>query len=371
MKKWIALLLCLAMTLTLFAGCGEKVATNEDGEPLIPLKTSGQDVVQTGLPIIAGEQLGIWEELGLDVSRLHYSGGPPQLEAAPAGDWSIGWTGATAANNGILKYDMVVLGLSGYDNSNVAVARSDSPLAQAGIQGIEGAKTTYGTAEDWKGLDIICPIGTVDYCDLTTLLSHLGLTEEDVNIINMDTTNMRQAFLAGEGDVMFVSSYLAAEFADKEGYTIVHTMEGMDAAMSGVIIAPREFLTAENEDTIVKYLEGAIEVLVWAGKEENQQAGAQAFLQGMKDEFGVELSEEGALQCMKWIEWPSLEDLEELCKVGEDGLTGLQREYQKFYQAHVDIGLQSAADLDKILAGCDSSYLEKAIANYKEHNGIE
>lgn len=369
MKKILVLFITLLILAVTFVACDSKEKVGADGEVLFELKTSGQDVVQTGLPPMVGEKLNVWEKYGLYVTRTHYSGGPPQLEAAPAGDWFMGWIGVTAANNGLLKYDMIALCLSGYDNSNIAIGRTDGDIFKSGLQNYEGAKTTYGTREDWKGKDILCPIGTVDYMDLTTMLSRIGLTDEDVNIINIDTTSMRQAFLAGEGDVMFVSSYLAAEFADKEGFEIVHTMDGMDATMSGVLLTTREFLE-ENEDIVVKYLEGSLEILLWLAKEENKEEAAKLFVDGMNEEFGVQLSLEGSILSMDWIEFYDLSFYENLCKVGDDGLTGLQREYKIFYENHVKIGLQEQKDLDAILASCDTTYLEKAIANYKKNNGI-
>ena len=61
------------------------------------------------------------------MTRTHYVSGPPQLEANPSGDWDIGWIGAPAAITGVLTYNMKVISLSGYDYSNKAFCRADSP----------------------------------------------------------------------------------------------------------------------------------------------------------------------------------------------------------------------------------------------------
>ena len=130
MKKILAMLLAASMLLALCAcgasgsssGSSQPAATESTGsEPaaapveLIDLPTSGQNVVQTAVPLIAGEKMGIWEDLGLNVTRTHYVSGPPQLEANPSGDWNIGWIGAPAAITGVLTYNMKVISLSGYD----------------------------------------------------------------------------------------------------------------------------------------------------------------------------------------------------------------------------------------------------------------
>lgn len=42
--------------------------------------------------------------------------------------------------------------------------------------------------------------------------------------------------------------------------------------------------SADNEDTVVKYLEGAIEVLLWLNDDANQEQGAEWFSQVMLEE---------------------------------------------------------------------------------------
>lgn len=146
MKRRLILILVLAMVASLFAACsggsttvapttssptsqaGETTTVTTTAAPLINLPTSGQNVVQTAVTLVAGEKLGTWANLGLNVTRTHYVSGPPQLEANPAGDWDIGWMGATAVINGTLNYDMIIVGLSGYDYSNMGFARADDTI---------------------------------------------------------------------------------------------------------------------------------------------------------------------------------------------------------------------------------------------------
>ena len=346
MKKVLLFIIVVAIafaTLTAFGGGTELSA---EAATLTKVLTSGQNVVQTAVPLVAGDGLGIWKTLGLDVERIHYVSGPPQLEANPSGDWDIGWIGATAANAGILKYDMKVIFLSGYDYSNMAFVRDDSDIYLAGDQGVPG---TWGTAEEWRGKDILAPVGTVVYADLMLTLKELGLTSDDVKIINMDVSTALQAFLSGEGDVLFTCSAYASSIAKRDGYHIIHTMEGMGAGMAGTIIANRTYL-AENEDVVVKYLEGALEIIFWLGDEINVQQAAEWYVKVMKEDFGVEMSLEDAITNVKQIGFKDLTFYEDLCKVGDDGLTGLQREFKKFFDYHVQIGAADSANTEKILS---------------------
>jgi len=377
MKKILAMLLAASMLLALCA-CGasgsssgtssQPAATETTGsEPaapveLIDLPTSGQNVVQTAVPLIAGEKMGTWEALGLNVTRTHYVSGPPQLEANPSGDWNIGWIGAPAAITGALTYNMKVISLSGYDYSNKAFCRSDSPLAKAAEGPIP---ETLGTAEDWKGLTILVGRGTVCDADLMFMLEKLGLTEDDVNIVNSDIDKGYQAFTSGSADVLFVSGTYTTMLEEDPAYTCCHTMGGMNAAMAGNIIAEADWL-AENEDVVVNYLVGALEVMMWCADESNQEQGAQWFSDVMLEEFGTETSEEAALASEKMTKFHDLSFYENLCKVQDNGLTGMQNEFGTFFDIQVAIGNRDAADRDAVIQAVDCTYLEKAIEIYKE-----
>lgn len=378
MKKITALVLALCMVLSLCAcggsgttqssapaasSSGETSEGSESSAPveLIDLPTSGQNVVQTAVPLIAGEQLGTWEKLGLNVTRSHYVSGPPQLEANPSGDWDIGWIGAPAAITGVLTYNMKVISLSGYDYSNKAFCRADSPLAKAAEGPIS---ETLGTADDWKGLTILVGRGTVLDADMMFMLDKLGLTEDDVNIVNSDLDKSYQAFISGSADVIFVSGTYTTMLEEDPNYVCCHTMGGMNAAMAGNIIAEADWL-AENEDTVVKYLEGALEVLLWLSDDANQEQGAEWFSQVMLEEFGTETTVEAALASEKMTKFHDLSFYEDLCKVQDNGLTGMQNEFGTFFDIQVAIGNRDAADRDAVINAVDCTYLEKAIELYK------
>ena len=364
MKKCMIVILLLAALIVspLFAaGGGQAQQAPSASGKLIKVKTSGQNVVQTAVPLAAGETMKTWEKLGLDVSRVHYVSGPPQLEANPSGDWEIGWIGATACITGILKFDMVHIGLSGYDYSNMGFARANSNIVAAGNKGVPG---TLGTAEHWRGKNIIVNVGTVNYCNMMLCLNALGLKDSDVNIINMDPSPGLQAFLSGQGDIYFASSTYASTVAARDDIKVVNTMQGMNAGMAGNIIANKKYLAA-NEDTVVKYLEGALELIFWLGNPANINQTAEWFTKVMKEDFGIEMTREAAITNIKQIGFRDLAFYEDLVKKGSDGLTGMQREFGKFFDYHVIIGTQVPANREAVLKAVDTRYLEKALANYK------
>ena len=379
-KKLLDLALAFVMSTAVLTGCCEKkeeapaapaasastsAAVSAPAE-LVDLPTSGQNVVQTAVPLIAGEQMGTWEKYGMNVSRTHYVSGPPQLEANPSGDWNIGWIGAPAAITGVLTYNMKVISLSGFDYSNKAFCRADSALAKAAEGPIS---ETLGTGDDWKGLTILVGRGTVCDADLMFMLDKLGLTEDDVNIVNSDIDKGYQAFISGSADVFFASGTYTTDLENDPNFVCCHTMGGMDAAMSGNIIAEADWLAA-NEDLVVNYLAGALEVLMWCYDEANLEQGANWFSQVMLEEFGTEVSAESALASEKLTKFYDLSFYEDLCEVEENGMTGMQNMFGTFFDIQVAIGNRDAADRDAVVAAVDCSYLAKAIELYKANNGL-
>ena len=139
--------------------------------------------------------------------------------------------------------------------------------------------------------------------------------------------------------------------------------------MSGNILAEGEWL-AENEETVVNYLAGALEILMWLNDEANQEQGAKWFSQVMLDEFGTEVSEEAALASQKLTKFEPLEFYEGLCEVEENGLTGMQNLFGPYFDIQVAIGNRDAADRETVVNAVDCSYLEKAIELYKTNNGL-
>lgn len=56
------------------------------------------------------------------------------------------------------------------------------------------------------------------------MLDKLGLTEDDVSIVNSDIDKGYQAFTSGSADVLFVSGTYTTMLEEDSGYTCCHTM---------------------------------------------------------------------------------------------------------------------------------------------------
>ena len=73
--------------------------------------------------------------------------------------------------------------------------RKDSAIAkETGY--LEDYPDVLGSPETIKGATILLPMGTGNQAEIDTYLELLGLTEEDVSLVNMDTAPAYQAFVS-------------------------------------------------------------------------------------------------------------------------------------------------------------------------------
>lgn len=149
------------------------------------------------------------------------------------------------------------------------------------------------------------------------------------------------------------------------------TFAGLGKNMPATIIANEDYL-AENEDIVVRYLAASLESLLWAASDEDSvyKEKADWYYEVMTEDLGISMEEQIATDICGLCDFKDLAFYESLCEKDADGKTGLQKNYEIFFDNHVMVGLATEEDKETVLAGCDASYLEKAIALYKETNGI-
>ena len=174
MKRLIALALSLSMAVSLTAcGGGDDAAGGDSGSR--SLTVSGQPYSHT-LPAYIGLEEGQFEDVGLDVELIMFTGGNVQNEALGAGEWDVGCYGSPPSITGGIAYGAKVIGFGSPDTEAVTIwARSDSDIAQ--IQGqVAGYDEIYGNADTWRGKTILCPLGTSAHF---TLVRNAGKARSD------------------------------------------------------------------------------------------------------------------------------------------------------------------------------------------------
>lgn len=174
------------------------------------------------LPLYVAREQGWLEELNIKLEHISFDNGPIQMEALGADSWDFGTTGQGGVFTGVLQYETVILAdLVSDDDMMRLVARADHPIAQAGKGHIPEFPELYGTKEDWEGVEIMTPKGTIPHFVTVKVLDKFGLTEADVEIANMSQSNAFTALTAEQGEIAALMGSFAYRLEDDPNYVAV------------------------------------------------------------------------------------------------------------------------------------------------------
>ena len=355
-KKVLALLLCAVLLLSAFTACaktdettGEDASANNSetantGDEAAPaekvdLKISHHPYIHA-LPSVYADENGIYDPYFNYTIDL-YSNGPVQNEAIASGAWEVGTTGLAGAVLGVINYDMKVLGFTTPETSTTDIwVRGDSPLASAEAD----ENGVIGTAEDWKGLTILCNRGTICHMALLGTLEYLGLTEADVNIVDASVANCYTAFLAGEGDVVCLWDALGIK-AENNGWVKVSSASALGIELPAVIVATDAAVNEKPEAVeqwLKLYLESSEQLAA-------DPEGSAQLLYDFQNSEGVTVSEEDCTLTVKNRPFLTLDEVADLMRVDEEGNSRAKEIMQQYADFMLSQGNIEQADYDKMM----------------------
>jgi len=312
------------------------------------------------------DEKGWLEACNLEVEMVYFAGGPAQMEASNS--WDCGTTGIGGMITGILNYDIKTLGVVAQDRGlfQAFFARKDSDIVAAGT-GHTSVDGLYGTAETWKGKDILTAVGTANQYTLYNTLKAFGLNLKDVNVINMDIATTPVAFLAGQGDVGGVQGMqISDESLQTDDYVIVSSDQMLKCGLSVNYVAnPSSW--EEKQEAIEKWLELAVMAGTWAN--ENQQETADMMVD-MFEIDGYETTSEYNFTMISENPFTSLDlNYQYFTEKTEDG-SALQVQGQLYdaMEGYVDMGNYTQEQLDALKVS-DSFQPDPIIKIYQNSKG--
>ena len=309
MKKTFALLLALCMILSLCA-CSQQQQTSAppptdlSGQPSAPdsdkaavPEESIQHIYdsvapldsQTNLTIatLAGshhafvvflmEKMGAYEKAGIKSEIVTFGNGPVQMEALVSDSWDCGTTGLGGVLVGASKYGAYIIGAAAQDRNSLRIfAKNDTDIVK------EGATTennVYGTADAWKGQEILVTTGSTLHYTLAVGLNELGLELDAVNLTHMDVASVNTALLADQGKIGGVWGSYAYGGALNSRYTPVMNAKDLGLNICVVLVAnPNSYNNSAKYDAIQKYVEMYYKTIDWIyASEENTRYAAELF----------------------------------------------------------------------------------------------
>lgn len=279
MKRLIATVAVIGVCLCLMAA----PVTAAD-KPLV--RVSGQPTMH-GMPTWEVMEQGN-KDLPIQLKYTMFPSGAPQVEALAAGEWDVGAIGTVPMMMSSIRYGALMIGISNNESeTNDLWVRADSPLLKT-----KGANAKhpdlYGTAADWKGKKILCTTVSTGHYALSSTLKALGLTDKDVQIIQIEQGQAVAAFASGQGDILQMwapFSYIA----ESRGWKKVSSGARAGVMIPGAIIVRKEY-AEKNPDQVVAWLDQYMKIV--ARMKSDPKWGTERLHKYFNEYAGVELTKE-------------------------------------------------------------------------------
>lgn len=241
MKRYFIFLLVLVAMLA--AGCGSAATTNGPAAKAAVEKPEkirlAYSTSLTSELIIVAKQMGWFEEEfkqdGIEIEFKRFMNGPPIIEALNGGRLDFGQAGEqpsiqAKANN----VDVKAIGIFSTNMDSQLVVPPDSTIS--GVAGLKGKKVAVS-------------VGSNHHKSLLYFLKHFGLTDKDIQLVNLDYANIRTAITNKTIDAAVLGQpYIATLEADGLGRVVDHKTD-MKPSNSAILVN-RAF--AEKYPDIVK-----------------------------------------------------------------------------------------------------------------------
>ena len=254
------------------AAAEEPVYVEIGGQKIEPLAEKVQLTFSTvgasvhALPLFVAMEKGWLDELNIELEHISFDNGPIQMEALGANSWDFGTTGQGGIFTGVLAYDTVILAdLVSDDDMMRLYTRADQPIALAGNGHLEDYPELYGTAEDWAGVEIMTPQGTIPHFVTTKVLDKFGLTESDVEMANMSQANAFTALTAGQGELAALMGSFGYRIGDDPNYVEVASSNAIGGgfAIAMMVVPPSVLEDSVKMEAITKALDVHFAVVDW------------------------------------------------------------------------------------------------------------
>ena len=322
MKKLIALLLALVMVLGLVA-CGAAPAPEAPAEepkaeapkaeepkaeaPAEPELVWGlkpfeeKQTLRVGFftgsplsyPFLFADNLGIFDQLNIELEYTCFTGGPAMMEANA--EWDIASCGLGGLANGLYGYDFHLIDINDYEENLALFAREGSALA-----------ADPANPDNWKGITAVYPAGTTAQAVLADYLQSIGLSLADIESVNMDNSNALTGFSGGTGDVLGCWNAIALSAEDAGHVRISDSGKQGYPAPCGTFATKQ--IMEENFDLVATAVAVFHLAVEWCYESEENMAQAAQWYLDHCDEEGFLCNEDIAARTMDWYRGPTVDE---------------------------------------------------------------
>lgn len=251
MKKTLSIALALIMALGLLAGCGSSASAPASAPAAdAPAAEAASEPLRVAVQSFYCSSMveyiqanGLDKEAGLDIDWIVFNGGAAINEAM--GEWDIAVTGG-AFVYALANYDckLVAHQVDG-TGGNYFCARKGDPLLDA--------KTPEEAAECIRGKTLLTCFGTTGHYTMNLFLESIGVSPDEVNMMNLEIANVYSSWVAGEGDYCVLTEPYCYYDMDEMNTEVYATLESIGGELFESTVCTKD--AYENRyDDVVKFV---------------------------------------------------------------------------------------------------------------------
>ena len=251
MKKWLLSLLVLGSILVM-AACGndtDNSKSNDENAYTVDKVQATYVKAPLNVPSIVEKEKGFlteaFAEEGIEFGYSNLTTGPEQTQALASGD--IQFLNAVGATSVIS---------SASNGADIKIISMYSRSPKAFMLVTNSADITSPT--DLVGKKVAGPKGTILHELLVRYLATEGLTEKDIEFVQMDIPSAQAALVAGEVDFALLAGPTAYNMI-QDGYEVVTDGEGL--VDGTIVVATSEDFYSKNPGLVKKFLQVQKETL--------------------------------------------------------------------------------------------------------------
>lgn len=182
----ITLSLLFVVTLFTLSACGNQGSSDTNADKSTTVRIGWQPTMNGARYFVATAEK-LFEEEGIKVKTVKFTSGPPFYAAFQSGDIDVGFMGSSPTVGGLAQeLPVSIFAVENYaKDSEGLVVRPDSGISKL---------------TDLKGKRIGVTRGSSGDFSLHAMMKKVGLTEDDVEIVDLSVTNLMPAFNKGAID---------------------------------------------------------------------------------------------------------------------------------------------------------------------------
>lgn len=253
MKKLLSMLLALALVLGMVA-CGTATASAEPEK--VTLNVAYMPNYAALWAVTTANAKGYFAEEGIEINLVEFADGPTEIAAMESGSIDVSYIGPGAHKLCSTGNAQIIL-IQQLGDADCVIG-----LKSHGVESLA----------DLKGKTVAYASGTSSETILNLALASAGLTTDDLNLYDMETSNMITAVLSGSVDACATWSPYSLKIMSEMGDDAVRFCS--NKTFSDVTVTPASWVCnpkylAENSDVMVRFVRALLKGMDYGCQEEN------------------------------------------------------------------------------------------------------